>query len=415
MKIAMISSEYPPKWGGVGNATFFLANTCAKMGHEVHVITREHGMTIPPQHENITVHPVPWLKLPICFTLSFGRNAVNKVISLGNDYDIVHVHSNMALLPKSYYEKINSPVVSTLHGTWWGERSTLNLGNVIAPAVGMINDLSILLISSLFDIYEDYAIELSNAVIVESKSECRDVGARGVKNRYKRVIRLPPGVDVSAFKPENRDDSLRTKYHVNEDEKMLLCVGRLAGRKGVNKVIEAFSRVLKKYDKVKLIIIGEGPQWHKLQSIMRARGLENKCYFVGKLPFDELEAIYATADIFVYHSLWEGYGLIISEALASGTPCVSTNVGGVPEMITFGKDGYYFDVGDTESMAKYILKLLRDEELMAKMSRYARKSMQERFDWRKIVEQTIKLYENVIVDPKNEQNKCKIGKHCFEQ
>jgi glycosyltransferase involved in cell wall biosynthesis len=413
MKIAFISSEYPPKWGGVGNCTFFLANSCAEMGQEVHVITREHGMTIPPQHKNIRVHPVPWLKLPIFFTLSFGKQAVAKLIELGNDFDITHVHSNMALLPRSYYEKINSPIVSTLHGTWWGERSTLNLGNILAPSFEMLNDFAIMTVSHMMDIYEDYAIELSNAVIVEGESECRDVGARGVSNRYNRVIRLPPGVDTNSFWPKNRNDSLREKYGVKDDEKMLLCVGRLAGRKGVNFVLEAFAKIIKKYDKAKLIIIGEGPQWHKLHKQMYSLGLERHCKFLGKLPFDELEEFYATADIFVYHSLWEGYGLIISEALASGTPCVATNVGGVSEMITFGKDGYYFEVGDTDALAKYTLELLNDNALIKRMSKYARRSMVDRFDWRIIAKQTLKLYENVLDDPENKENKCKVGKKCF--
>jgi 1,4-alpha-glucan branching enzyme len=413
MKIAMISSEYPPKWGGVGNCTFFLANTCAKKGHQVHVITREHGMTIPPQHENITVHKVPWLKLPIYFTLSFGKQGVKKLIELGNDFDITHVHSNMALLPRSYYSKINSPIVSTLHGTWWGERSTLNIGNIIAPSVEMINDLAIYTISHTVDAYEDYAIELSNAVIVEGESECRDVGARGIRNKYNQVVRLPPGVDVEAFKPENKDISLKSKYGVKDDEKMLVSVGRLAGRKGVNYILDAFAKVLKKTKKVKLLIVGDGPQANKLKAQAAALGLGDYCKFVGKVPFSELEAFYATADIFINHSLWEGFGLIISEALSSGTPCVSANAGGASEMITFGKDGYYCDVGDSDTQAKYILKLVNDDEILAKMSKHARKSMVKRFDWRLIADQTLKLYENVIEDPDNKKNVRVVGKHCF--
>jgi N-acetyl-alpha-D-glucosaminyl L-malate synthase BshA len=413
MKIAYISSEYPPKWGGVGNCTFFLANKAAKLGHDVHVITREHGMKIPKQHENISVHTVPWLKLPIFFTLSFGKQAVRKLIELGNDFDITHIHSNMALLPRSYYTKINSPIVSTLHGTWWGERSTLSVKNIIAPSVEMLNDLAILTVSHMMDVYEDYAIELSNAVIVEGESECRDVGARGIANRYNRVIRLPPGVDVSSFKPENRNDSLRGKYGVSPDEKLLLCVGRLAGRKGVDYVLEAAVKIKSENENFKLLIIGEGPQWHKLHKQMNALGLSDHCKFLGKLPFDELEAFYATADIFIYHSLWEGYGLIVSEALASGTPCVATNVGGAPEMITYGKDGYYFDVGDTDSIAEHTLKLMNDDKLLQQMSNHARKSMVKRLSWQKIAEDTIKLYEEVIADPENKSGKSSVGKHCF--
>jgi N-acetyl-alpha-D-glucosaminyl L-malate synthase BshA len=413
MKIAMISSEYPPKWGGVGIVAHFLANTCAEKGNEVHVITREHGMKIPKQHENITVHTVPWLKLPLFFTISFGKRAVKKLMELGNDFDIVHVHSNMALLPRHYYEMIKSPVVTTLHGTWWGERSTLTMRNIISPSIGMINDFAILAISPMFDIYEDYAVELSNAVLIGGKSECRDVGARGIKNKYNRVVRLQLGVDVRDFKPENRDDSLKEKYQIGPDEKLLITVGRLAARKGIDVLLESFSKVLKDYSKVKLIIIGEGPQYDKLQAVAKRLNVQNNCRFVSKLSFDELQALYATADLFVFHSLWEGFGLIISEALSSGTPVVSSNMGAVPEMVVFGKSGYYSDVGDTDTQAKYIVKLLKDDVLREKMGKYARKHMLEQFDWNFIVDQTIKLYEEVITDPANQQNKCSVGKPCF--
>jgi glycosyltransferase involved in cell wall biosynthesis len=287
------------------------------------------------------------------------------------------------------------------------------LKNIVAPSFEMLNDFAIMTVSHMMDVYEDYAIELSNAVIVEGESECRDVGARGMKNRYDRVIRLPPGVDVDAFKPANRNDSLRDKYGVADDEKLLLCVGRLAGRKGVNYVLEAAEKIRKENEKFKLIIIGEGPQWHKLHKQMNDLGLSSHCKFLGKLPFDELEAFYATADIFIYHSLWEGYGLIVSEALASGTPCVATNVGGAPEMITNGKDGYYFDVGDTDSIAKYTLKLMNDSQLLEKMSKHARKSMVKRLSWQHIAGQTVKLYEEVLADPENKAGKSSVGKHCF--
>jgi glycosyltransferase involved in cell wall biosynthesis len=353
------------------------------------------------------------LKLPLFFTISFGKQGVKKVIELGNDFDIVHVHSNMALLARKDYSRINSPIVSTLHGTWWGERSTLTLKNIIAPSIEMFNDLAIKTISPMFDAYEDYAIELSNAVIVEGESECRDVGARGIMNLYDRVVRLPPGVDINEFKPGNRDDSLRSKYGLGKNDLMLLCVGRLAGRKGVHHIFDAFKKVLEKEKKVKLLIVGEGPQKGRLQTKAKALGLDGNLVFIGKLPFPELMALYATADIFVYHSLWEGYGLIISEALASGTPVVSSKVGGAPEMITYGKSGYYFEVGNSDKMAEYILKLINDDDLRRKMGKYARKNMVEKYDWRKIVRSTIRLYDNVIDDPRNEKKECTVGKRCF--
>jgi glycosyltransferase involved in cell wall biosynthesis len=318
----------------------------------------------------------------------------------------------MALLKKEHYELLKIPIVSTMHGTWLGERSTLKYKQ-FSWSLESVNDLAIKWLSPRFDKYEDYAIKYSNAVVVESKSECNAISKRNIKNLYNRIIRLPPGVDTETFNPSWNNPNYREQFGIPSDSKVILHVGRLAARKGVYEVLHSFSKVFSTNPKARLLVTGTGPLLNKLKKLSKSLKLDQNVIFTGKVPFETLRMLYASCDVFVMHTYWEGFGLTNMEALASGTPCISTNVGGAPEFIEPGKNGYLVDVGDIDKMAEYIVKLLDDDELHAKMKLVARASMETKYKWQDIVDKFIKLYEQVLEDPKNEKNLPRIGDECF--
>lgn len=412
LKIAMITSEFPPKWGGVGNYSFFHANIMAKKGHEVHIYTRDQAKKFTDHHKNLKIHYVPWMKIPVFFTTSFGKHAVEAFLSKEREFDILHVQSNMALLKLKHYDMIKIPIVSTLHGTWIGERSTVYYRN-ISTNLESINDLAIKWFSPFLDKYEDYAIERSNAVVIGAKSECRDVSQRGVKNRFDRIERIHHGVDTETFGPENADPDYKSKYNIPEDHQVILHVGRLAARKGVKEVLMSFRKVLDSYKKVKLVIVGIGPLMNKLLKLTRRLDLEKDVIFIGTVTFGDLVKFYASCDFFVMHSYWEGFGMTPQEALASGLPVVSSRAGGIPEFVKDDKTGYLVEVGDVEGMAKFMVKILKDPDLRNEMSKNARKLMVDEYDWGDMVDKYLKLYEHVLEDPKNQKELPRIGKKCF--
>jgi len=414
LKIAMISSEYPPKWGGVGITSHFLANACAKEGHEVSVFTRRHGMEIPEKEPGITIEQVPWLKVPMAFTTSFGDNAVSSMMTSDVKFDLVHVHSNMALLRKKHYKNIKAPIVSTLHGTWWGERSMIGYSD-LSPSIGSINDMAVIALTPMFDIYEDYAIELSNAVIVESISECMAISKRGLKNKYDKVRRLPPGVDISSFHPRFKDREAFTELGIREGAPVILHVGRLAARKGVSYLLTAFAKVLKNDPSAILVLVGEGPQDRALRQICKRLGITGSVIFAGIFDFPKLRAAYASADVFAVHSLWEGFGLIYLESLASGIPCVSSNVGAASEVIRDGRDGFITPLYDTDAMADRLSQLVNDPAMRKRMGRSGRKRMVTNYSWMAVAKETVELYREVIDDPTNDRRKSKVGRDCMKQ
>jgi glycosyltransferase involved in cell wall biosynthesis len=408
----MITSEFPPKWGGVGNYSFFHANILAQKGHKVTVFTREQDKIFTDHHKNLTIVPVKWLKLPLFFTTSMAKNAMMEIKEHQDEFDILQVQSNMALLKKYHYSWLKIPIISTLHGTWLGERSTVYYKH-LSLNLASVNDLAIKWFAFLLDKYEDYAIRYSHAVVIGARSECREVSQRGIKNKYDRVVRIQHGVDTGSFEPDKKSSNFKSRFGIPKDDSVILHLGRLAARKGVAEVLLSFERILKSRSNVKLLIIGTGPLEKKLKKMVVNLGIEDNTIFTGTLSFKDIQMLYASCDLFLMHSYWEGFGMTNQEALASGLPVICTNVGGAPDIITHGENGYLVDVGDVSGMAKYALKLLEDEEARLKMSKAARESMLMGFRWQDMVDTYLKLYEQVLEDPENTKGLPKIGKKCF--
>ena len=412
MKIAMITSEFPPKWGGVGNYSFFHANILAQKGHKVTVFTREQNKIFKDHHKNLKIIYVKWLKVPVFFTTSMAKSAMKIIKDREDEFDILHVQSNMALLQKEHYSSLKIPIVSTLHGTWVGERSTVYYKH-LSFNLESINDLSIKWLSPMLDVYEDYAIKYSHAVVIGARSECRAVSQRGLKNRFDRVVRIQHGVDTESFTPNKRTSDYKPRFGIPEDNKVILHVGRLAARKGVAEVLLSFKKILGSKDDVKLLIVGTGPLENKLRKLAKDIDIDSDTVFTNVVPFNDLQMLYASCDIFLMHSYWEGFGMTNQEALASGLPCICTDVGGAPDIITPGENGYLVKVGDVEKMAEYSLKLLENDKLRIKMSKDARKSMVDGFKWHDMVDKYLELYEQVLEDPENRKGLPRIGKKCF--
>ena len=399
MKLCMISSEYPPKWGGVGVVTYYLATWMAKLGHEVHVVTRKQVIGYEPSHQNIQIHPVRWLKAPLLFTTSFGKNAVRWYRDSGIDFDLVHVHSNMALIPERYYDIFRCPVVTTMHGTWWGERSTISLKD-LTPSISTVNDLAILYLGPLMDRYEDLALKRSNAVVIESLTECRDIKRRGVKNRYGRWIRLPPGIDMNEFHPSKNDEQLREKALGGSDGKLIVSVGRWAARKGIREVLGVFEKIRESRKDVVLALVGWGPLEGEIERRIKKSGLGGSIRTYRSMPSGEMQSLVASADLALFHSYWEGFGLTVGEALSSGTPVSATAVGGAPELVPLSC-GRLVDVGDVEGQARDVLALLERDDLR-EMGLKGREHIKSFCSWDLVAKRTQSLYEWVLQDPENE-------------
>ncbi len=399
----MISSQFPPLWGGVGSVVHGQVERLAARGHEVHVIMRPipEGKSVPPIEGNVTVHHVPMVMLPMAFTTSFARNAVKKIIELGNDFDVVQSHSNMSLLQKRHYWDIASPICSTMHGTWQGERSMITWRDA-TPSFASINDLAVMYLSPIFDVYEDYALTYSNAAFIECDNEMRAVRARGVHNVHgdDRIMRLSAGIDAQRFNPENADPEVLTRYGADPDAPTVLFVGRLAARKGIFDMIEIFAGAQKIHPSSQLVVLGEGPQESSLRRRIHEIGLADVVHFTGPVPFPDLQAMYATADVVLYPSFWEGQGLVAGEAMASGTPVVAAEMGLMPELIRPGENGFLHPVRNVAIGIDHLDTLLEDPDLRKQLGQQGRKDILDHWEWKHHVNRLEQVYEEVSSDSK---------------
>ena len=372
MHIAMLSAEYPPRWGGMGSTVYHLSAALVARGHRITVITRSGGGTAP-RVDGVEVLGVGWTPIPMAFTRSYGRSAMRalKRLHARDPVDVVHLHCPMISWSAKQFEDCResiAPVVSSLHGSWLGERDGLVAASEQKEAAVWANpnDLAILLTAKHYAGYERAAVSGSSVCVANSEATKRDFEARYSPPPDWDCEVVHWGVDTSMFVPLHRDDEDSVSIHEGiraryGGSRLLLAVGRLAARKGYGLLLRAFAKVHASDPGARLIIVGRGHLRSRLQKQARALGLDDAVTIESGMPFEELAALFRSADLVVYPSYYEGQGLIPLEAMASGTPVVTVDHGPLPEMVDEGV-GRLFAMGDPDSMADAIMAELADPE-----------------------------------------------------
>ena len=377
MHIAMVSGEYPPRWGGIGSVVYHLAGHLAARGHDVTIITRSHKQATP-QQPGVSVLHVPWRKLPMAFTRSYGKHALTELRRLHRVKPVDVVHTLLPLVSwtlKEYrwVEEHIAPVVSALNGSWVGEREGMKLAAQHKESATWKNpnDLAILLTGGWYARYEQAGLEGSTVCVAISES---------TREEFERWYRPPEdwdcetvlyGVDHKVFRPMNHDheeeqlayEALRTAYDAADEAALLgesttktpllLAVGRLVARKGHRTLLRAMPSILKQHPGARLVIVGRGHMRKTLMRQAKRLGIAHAVHIQPGMSFDKLALHFRAADLVVYPSYYEGQGLIPLEALASGTPVVTVNQAPLTEMID-EEVGGLFACGDHEDLARAV-------------------------------------------------------------
>jgi glycosyltransferase involved in cell wall biosynthesis len=202
------------------------------------------------------------------------------------------------------------------------------------------------------------------------------------------------GVDLETFRSNGRArEDARKKFNLKSDDKLLASVGRLAREKGYDLLIEVFRSLLREHSQLKLVIAGTGP----LSDLFQERAADliesNRLFLPGYV--EDVHSIYTAADVYVHPSRFEGFGLSIVEAMASGRPIVASRVGGVPELVCDGQEALLVEPGSPEELREALDRVLRNESLRDSLSRTARKRSEE-FDSERMVQQYRDLYERLL-------------------
>ena len=232
-------------------------------------------------------------------------------------------------------------------------------------------------------------------------------------SHVKRYARLgmfrivPPGVDTDRFRhqPYHTDADILPK-NVIVNRPAIFTLGRLVEWKGHKYLIEAIRLVNEKY-KVHLLIGGEGTLRQELGSLVREKGIEDCVTFLGHIPGHLMNIYYSFADIYVQPSIidkdgtTEGLGVTILEAMACETPCIGSNVGGIPDIIRDGENGFLVNPANPEQLAEKIIFLLNNEELRERMGKRGRTFVEENYSWYAKAGELIEIYGGLIQKTRN--------------
>ena len=218
-----------------------------------------------------------------------------------------------------------------------------------------------------------------------------------------KVVTIPNGIDVTAFKcRRSRRDILRD-LALPANKVLISLIGRLVWQKGINVFLEAACALSKKRTDIHFLIVGDGPLRGDLEQQAQDYGLSQICSFAGFQK--DIPAILKVTDIVALPSFVEGLPMIILEAMASKVPVVASAVGGIPEMIQEGKNGFLVPPKDSESLAEKLLVLINDKDLRKTMGEAARKDVEESFTETEMIHRIQQMYLDLI-EAKNNQKKC---------
>jgi glycosyltransferase involved in cell wall biosynthesis len=205
---------------------------------------------------------------------------------------------------------------------------------------------------------------------------------------------VPNGVDSERFQPAEDGDALKRKLGF-EDKPVVLFVGRLIPRKGLQFLVEAARSIVKEQSDTMFVIIGDGPLRSTLTSRLVGLGILRNFQFLGDVKENMLPSLYNCSDVFAFPSIQEGQGIALLEAQASAKPVVAFNVGGVKEAVRGGESGVLVERGNSDVLAEAILRLLSDSSLRRRMGANGREFVLTNYTWEICAKKMLKVYNEV--------------------
>lgn len=388
MKILMLTWEYPPRIvGGIARVVHDLSKRLIKDGHEVTVVTYRDNADVPEYEndkgvnvyrvDNYMIHPnnfIDWI-----MQLNFNMlSKATEIINKEGGFDVIHAHDWLVTYAaKSLKNAYYIPIVATIHATEAGRNSGIH-----DETQRYINDTEWLLT------YE------ATEVIVNSNYMKNEI-QRLFGLPFDKINVIPNGINLSNFTGIERDYDFRRQYAM-DNEKIILYVGRLVYEKGVQHLIAAMPKILSNYNDAKLIIAGRGGMMDELRAEASNLGLNDKIYFTGYLNSKQVQKMYKCADVAVFPSTYEPFGIVALEAMLAGVPTVVSDVGGLDEIVTHGVDGMKSYAGNANSIADSVTALLYDHQLATNVSKKAKQKVKDQFNWEKIAQDTHFTYEKAI-------------------
>jgi L-malate glycosyltransferase len=363
-----------PTVGGSGVVATELGKLLAERGHEIHFITSSVPFRLKKMYSNIYFHQVEVNSYSVFQYPPYDIALANKMAEViqREQLDILHVHYAIphavcAILAKQMSNN-DVKIVTTLHGT---DITVLGYDPSLKEAIRFGIEQS------------DSVTAVSNALVQQTYDLIRP---------NKNIQTIYNFIDERIYR-KVESSSLKKEYGINEQEKVFIHVSNFRVVKRVPDVVQVFYNIQQKIP-AKLLLVGDGPEMTVVCQLVEKLGLQKHVLFLGKQ--DNLEELYSISDVMLLLSEKESFGLVALEAMACGVPCIGTNIGGIPEVITDGENGFICEVGNIHQITERSLQLVTDEDLHKTFSEQAVRTVYDKFHSEKIVQQYEQFYVRLM-------------------
>lgn len=363
-----------PSLGGSGVVATELGILLAERGHDVHFITSGRPFRLYMDQLNITVHEVEVGSYAVFKFTPYDIALANKIseVIVDEDLDILHAHYAVPHAICSALGRdmagVQIPIITTLHGT---DVTILGHDRTLSGTVK----------------YGINKSDMTTAVSHSLKEETYELirPAKEIRTIYNFI-------DERHYRPVNAHH-MKAGLGLAESDKIVIHVSNFRKVKRIEDVVRSFA-IINREVPSKLLLVGDGPEVESIHTLVSEEGLGTEVLFLGKR--DDLPDLFSISDLNMLVSEKEAFGLVLIEAMACGVPCVGSDIGGIPEVIEDGKNGFIRPLGDIEGYAEAAIRILKDPELASRFSKEAIRSVRERFSSERIVMEYESAYYELL-------------------
>ena len=396
MKICMFARSLPAhSTGGMELHIETLSTELIKKGIEVTIITTLNPLGI--EYENKLGVKIHYLRgtIPGKYAWGYYEKSAAKFLELhGKEkFDIIHSQSAGAyyIVKKGINRKLGIPVITSLHGTSIDEIKTkLRLGFDLKSKLTLMKNIY----GYLFQ--DRQFLNKCDAVIATSDSQV-DVIAKYYGLNRDKINLVYNGIDDELFVPMSLTEAMKQKYAVTDGSRVITAIARLKKEKGVQNIIRILPELKKKAGQVKLLVAGNGEYEEKLSNMVKGLKLEDSVKFLGRIEYRDLPELVNVSNVFVNSTIREnGYDLIMLQAMSCAKPVVVSDIRSVFTVIENGRNGYIYKRNRLDELEAILLKLLSDGKLCKDVGLEARKTIEGKFNLKKMTDNTIGVYKKIL-------------------
>jgi glycosyltransferase involved in cell wall biosynthesis len=391
MRVIMLSWEYPPRIvGGISPHVKDLSEALQTKGIEVHVVTKATPNAPDEEVEasGVHVHRVHLAADPHDFLheIQLLNDATDiRVRKLLEDWrpggqpTIFHAHDWLSLdAARELKYEYKLPMVATIHATESGRH-----GGIFGETSRYIHE-------------QEYWLSYEAWRIIVCSEFMKGESARLFNAPEDKIDVIYNGVQAARFEFEWSEEE-RRQHRAKlalPHEKIVMFVGRFVREKGIQVLLNAACSILAQEPDTKFLIVGGGHK-ERYERFVEWMGLRDKVLFTGFMANRSLHQLYRVADVAVFPSLYEPFGIVALEAMAAGAPVVASDAGGLQEVVLHDQTGTLSFAGDPKSLAWAVLRVLQAPDRAQKLTEAARERLVKDFDWSGIADQTIAVYDRV--------------------